>query len=135
MIEMVDKSTEFEDLQDILFKHPELIDKVVVFELSVTINTFKDLKKCLDAALVLSKFFDSDVLNVVMFEYQKPNSENMIKGAFTASLPLSQRSFYLLIDLLKLNLISARTLVFSDMIIIRTEKEKYVIKQNLSMDH
>jgi hypothetical protein len=135
MAESSNKQIEFEDFSDLLFKHPDLANQIAILECSLQLFKFADLSKCSRAADKLNKFFEGDVLNAIMFQNQKPDEANMIKGTFFASLPLSERNFDLFLDMLVLNLISAGTIAFDDKIVIRTEKEKYVIQQKITIDH
>lgn len=135
MTEVMDKSTEFEDIQDLLFKHPELHHQMTVIEVRLSVSKFSDLKKCTDAGEKLSKFFDENVLNAVMFDYEKPTNENSINGWFFASVPLTEKNFNLFLDLLVLNLVSAPTLAFNGIVTIRTEKMMYKIRETIIIDH
>lgn len=129
------KENKFENFGDFIYKYPCLVDQIAIIEISLSLFKFNDLTKCNKAATTLNKFFEGGIVNAVMFQHQKPDTEDAIKGTFLASLPLSEKNYNLFLDLLVLNLISANTIAFDNTIIIRIETKMYEITQSITIDH
>jgi hypothetical protein len=124
-------ATAYTSIGDIHFEYPELKSTFAVFEISLRLNNFEEIRQCQAVVPTLARFFGSDILAPVTFGYKNADRDK-VTGLFTASIDFTDKVLELFLILLINNLKPQLHDRFSDQITVRTIKQTFQLQLNIN---